>query len=455
MCGIVGVISANYGAKIGKFMEDGLVVGQVRGFDSTGIMLQDFQGNIRTHKAAMIGTDFASDKVTFKLLAGSGSSRAIIAHHRAATQGKVSNDNAHPFVVRSTDDKKSIIGCHNGSLVNWKRRPTAAKFDVDSHWAISRIAELGNEAFTEIEGPFAMVWMDSSKRDRVFIARNAGRPLHAMMSSDNKQMYIASEAGMLQWLVERNDIACNNEVIVFDPGVIFEVDASGPTISVSSTPCPAPVPLPVQSNVAQFKRSDTVPKHTGNYTPPAYTGVTMNGFMVSQTAKDWIEKLQAAIDYEPVAAGDDAEEEIVAQRAEDIPGDAFEDELVPEDWIAQYSVSDAEAAAAKKAGVFRELNWFEGVCHDDTTGDTLGDIDMYIPGSGKRKLMGVLRGCSEARANAEYINNKTSIGGGRHTMNGGWVVVVGMRDDTILGKTLIVAELNRKGHQELEAMHSA
>ena len=74
---------------------------------------------------------------------------------------------------------------------------------------------------------------------------------------------------------------------------------------------------------------------------------------------------------------------------------------------------------------------------------------MWDKVNGKVKYAGVIRGCSQARANAEYIQSDL----GKAT-NGNWVVVVGAREEKQLGKVLVVAELNQAGRAGLERMYA-
>lgn len=471
MCGIVGVISCLFGAKNRKFVADGILTGQVRGLDSTGMMAMSSNGDIKVHKSDLTGTDFYYDKGTDDLLNLAGNSRAIFVHHRAATQGKISSANSHPFVASSDDGTRTVVGVHNGSLTNWKSRPNASKYEVDSNWAFHRIAERGDLGFEEIEGPYAMVWMDRSKKNEINIARNSGRPLHGVLSKDGRQLFVASELHMLRWLVERNDIEVVPEYIVFDAGKIFTIDTSSNVIRMTVRDTPAIKALPVAraTNVTNINaRKNVEPKHVGataTTTASAavdYETVQRNGYIISLTAASFINKLERALKGVPastvVKPKKEEADEIVGQRDDDAPPfvpeeDRFEDELVPEKWISHYNATSKEVEAAKKAGIFRELNWLEGVCYDPSNQELLGDVDVYVSGKGKTKFLGVLRGCSEARANAEYINNNVGWKGAGTTLSGGWVVVVGLANDTVLGQKLIVAELNREGKAQLASAH--
>ncbi len=461
MCGIVGVINAGYNAKARKFLQDGGVVGQVRGFDSTGIAQQKYDGKISTFKIATIGTYFTSDKAVDGLLTSSSGIGYSFIHHRAATSGKVTVANAHPFTIQRLDEPKGketqIVGVHNGSLDNWKHKHNGKVFEVDSEWALSRIADIGDDAFKEIEGPYAFVWGDTAKKHVLSMCRNYGRPMHVVFSKDRKSVYFASEAGMLAWLCERNDIEVENEILALEAGQIYEFDSTGATVVVRSRKAPTVVPT---NNVSTFskkdkeepvKQKDTTPRYVNNTT--AYT-VNRPPYVAGDPAKEFIDKLKAAckpktleqqVDNAVAAITEDVE--IVEQRDDDSPV-AFDGEKVPPQWFNEDGVTTAERKAAADAGLFRELNWLEGVCWDEETGDLLGDVQVFVPGEGKHTFVGVLRGISRSRAEAEYINNAKA------GLVGNWVVCTGLRDDPVCGKVVIVSELNREGKQGLAKLHA-
>lgn len=462
MCGIVGVISANYGSNNRKFLADGGVVGQLRGYDSTGIAQQSITGQVSTFKLATIGTYFVGDKTVAKLLDGAGAATITFLHHRAATQGKVNAGNAHPFSIDRLDDSKTkVVGVHNGSLNNWKNKHNGKFYEVDSEWALSRITDEGDDAFKEIEGPYAFVWMDTAHKHKLFMCRNSGRPMHVVFSKDKKQMFFASEAGMLTWLCDRNNIDVENEILALTPGEIYEFDARGTTVTVTSRKAPGVVVPPAKtaaSTTTTTAVKDVAPRNfhsTSDKTVPATSDGRTPGQMFVDGLKKACKSIEKQVDKAVAALTSDVakiEEEIVSQRDSDAPVDAmdmFDGESVPMNWFSHDNVTVEEMAAAKKEGIFRELNWIEGVCWDEDTGDLMGDVQVFTPGNGKATLVGVLRGISRARAHAEYIDN------GKAGLAGDWVVCVGLRNDPVCGKVVIVAELNQVGKNGIDKLHAA
>ena len=109
MCGIVGYVGTG---AVGEILLSGLKNLEYRGYDSSGIALND-NGRIDIFKASgKLGNLY--DKVagkTEKLPATGG-----IGHIRWATHGKPSLENAHPHL--SNDGRLALV--HNGIIENYK-----------------------------------------------------------------------------------------------------------------------------------------------------------------------------------------------------------------------------------------------------------------------------------------------------------------------------------------------
>lgn len=447
MCGIIAAINAtSFSTNSGDFISNGILTGAVRGQDSTGMIQVDNKGKIYTHKQATSGSEFLTDNITQAFVKDVERSCINIVHHRAATVGKINNDNAHPFIcdmkeLNAANKNHILIGVHNGSLVNWKTKPGAKDYDVDSNWALAHIAERGVDAFKDIEGPYCFMWVTSKEPKKLFVTRNSGRPMHAVFSKSRKEVFFASEAGMLAWLCERNRIVTEDHIMVLGTDKLYSFDTSGDTITITATDLPkAPVVVPISNSLAHA---------------PLRTGVNLN-----EDGRKFIDKIKAAAKYDPKAPVLNAE--VIDATIKDITDDSGEEpwtvssdgefvaDRVPTDWFSDRNATHAEKNKAKELDLFRELQWFQGVAYDDQTGEVLGDIEVWDKVNGKVKYAGVIRGCSQARANAEYIQTNLN-----NATNGNWVVVVGAREEKQLGKVLVVAELNQAGRAGLERMYAA
>jgi hypothetical protein len=224
MCGIYGVISTGYAnQKINKFFSDATIAGAVRGTDSVGIFQVDKKlQKVFIDKKAMSVGDFIQLKQARAIMNDVDGCPITIGHHRAATNGKIVDENAHPFLIHPNDDDDSrdfLIGVHNGSLTSWNRKDFNQEFEVDSHWALTKIAREGPDALNEIKGPFVFVWYDSRVPGKLHVARGTGRPFHLALSTASQHashvnaVLMASEGRMLDWLAERNELYIKGDKI--------------------------------------------------------------------------------------------------------------------------------------------------------------------------------------------------------------------------------------------------
>ena len=206
MCGHFGLINVSAKSRgYSSFIRDAFTASMLRGVDSSGIAVIDTAyDSTEVHKLPVPGMYYVGDRVASRLIREADTVNTVVmCHVRHATVGNVNLDNAHPFEITTQDS--TLVGAHNGTLTSWQSRPTAKDFNSDSKWALSRIAEEGADAFEEITGAFTFVWWDSKEPDVLNMARNDERPMWIALLQDGGMAY-ASEAGMLYWLLERNNI---------------------------------------------------------------------------------------------------------------------------------------------------------------------------------------------------------------------------------------------------------
>lgn len=241
MCGIFGVVNGtkNRGPNnsLCKLIEQAFITGALRGEDSAGLFQYDGDW-VYTHKAAGNAIEFANSEKTYAYIKDVDTAQLTVCHNRAATEGVVNDANAHPFDV-VTDDRM-VVGVHNGTLRDWKTKPDASKFKVDSEWAISRIAAKGDDAFKEIFGAFTFVWFDDTKPNVLNMVRNHERPMFFTYVKGEDRMLFASEYMMLYWLAQRNNITLEDTVVEMQPGYIYSFNVANPREFVKKT-TPYPV----------------------------------------------------------------------------------------------------------------------------------------------------------------------------------------------------------------------
>ena len=192
MCGIVGYISQNdklYEGPKDHFMRYALALDTLRGEDSTGIITLSKKFTVKTMKTMLPGDAFVhSPEYLKKFKTG----WAQIGHNRAATAGKVSIENAHPFTFGD------VTLVHNGTLYRGgDSLDTYDKtLDVDSMQialALSKYPpEKAREVLSQIDGAFALVWSD--RRDgSINMARNSERPLHFAFNANKSVLWYMSD----------------------------------------------------------------------------------------------------------------------------------------------------------------------------------------------------------------------------------------------------------------------
>lgn len=201
MCGLVGVINTG---KFGMTHQDVRVFDQLlyadalRGFHSTGVMSINKYGSIEVMKSTNSVFNFLNTKQWESIKKDSiKNGNILIGHNRHATKGKINDETAHPFTAGD------ITLVHNGTLHSHK---SIHDCEVDSEAICNGISKDGHHKTLEkLDGAFALIWYDF-KNKRLYFSRNSKRPLHMAIGKTTGTIYIASEAPMLEWILDRNSI---------------------------------------------------------------------------------------------------------------------------------------------------------------------------------------------------------------------------------------------------------
>lgn len=222
MCGIVGMVSkvstGFYHTDLDLF-ESMLVCDSVRGEDSTGVFGVYKNRQARTIKvAAEPHMLFRCDEWKDFKTKAVNSMNMLVGHNRSATRGAINSDNAHPF----TEGK--IVLVHNGTLHNHK--DFNKEVEVDSHAIAHALNERpAEEVIKEIDGAFTFIWYDREQA-KLFMVRNSERPLAYI--EDTSRIYFASEAPMLEWLVNRKSYSTKKlEAKVVPTNTLYSIDGYG------------------------------------------------------------------------------------------------------------------------------------------------------------------------------------------------------------------------------------
>jgi predicted glutamine amidotransferase len=192
-----------------------LLFNQERGKDATGIWTP-LSGLVKTIQES---EDYISSQNSIGKII---EDITLMGHCRQGTIGKNNPANAHPFQY------DNIVFQHNGSLTN--HNAIAREYNLQfNDWDVDSqvIAQILNKeqkphVFTEIEGSFACIWTDTSRKatklkqddSLLYILRNEERPLYYGITSEG--MYMSS--------IEKSLKAINCEDIKeFDPGIIYSI----------------------------------------------------------------------------------------------------------------------------------------------------------------------------------------------------------------------------------------
>lgn len=197
-----------------------LRVDVVRGPHSTGVAtVQRFNNSVSVAKAVGAPEELLSTSEYADIM--KGQFKVFIGHNRFATIGKITPENAHPFVF----DK--VVGAHNGTL-EWSARHKLfhnEKFGTDSEAIFADIDERGLDETVKIlanpsynNNAFALVWHDS-ETDTINFIRNSRRELFYMYSEDRCTIFWSSEIGLLRWVLDRNNVKTHEDKVY-----LFEED---------------------------------------------------------------------------------------------------------------------------------------------------------------------------------------------------------------------------------------
>lgn len=256
-------------------MEQATLTGMLRGMDSTGLFQVNKKGGFGTYKKGVSGDMFIGNKGAQRHYSKVTNSFATIIHNRAATRGEVSDDNAHPFIHWRDEEGKAkpthcVVGVHNGTLFgSHPRKEDGREFDVDSDYLFYQICKKGHlEALKEVSGSYALVWYENNWNLR--IAVNEERPLYWGFVKGSNAMLIASEAGMMCWLAERNGIKLD-EIVAPEKNHVYTFDVRGKVREFTTEAVPARTIIPVVGSFSNFPHGQRGVRRAAT-NPPATDG---------------------------------------------------------------------------------------------------------------------------------------------------------------------------------------
>lgn len=254
MCGIFGFIDigGKYEAGLKEAVGDFLLAGQVRGVDGTGMVaIHARSQEVDWIKSPESAGDFLKRPNVPAFINAVNGYQALIGHHRAATRGKLTVENTHPF---NTDHIHLV---HNGTLSYTGDIYKGKDLEVDSAMICHHIAKEGVQSFVDRSyGAYALVWFDEKEGSMNFL-RNDQRPLTFLRTQENYLFY-CSEKQMGEWILWRRGFKVTDVV----PAVPmthyhFDWDSKKPTLRHLtkkvhvSFPNPPITPLATRGNKPQ------------------------------------------------------------------------------------------------------------------------------------------------------------------------------------------------------------
>lgn len=206
MCGLVGVAAARMSYKATTVFKELLYANRVRGTDSTGIGIVDEKGEISLFKGTFSPIELLDMRtVDSQIKYGT---KVLMGHNRAKTRGGVSRVNAHPFEFHG------LLGAHNGTLSgSMTHLADNLEGETDSERLILTLAQ--NEDWPKVMSQTSGAWaltLYEQETNVLSLYRNSERPLFYAYDKEYEHLFWASEAGMLHWILTRNDIDFNNKI---------------------------------------------------------------------------------------------------------------------------------------------------------------------------------------------------------------------------------------------------
>lgn len=278
MCGLVGVVG-NIVEQDKKALNLLMRYDVSRGWDSTGLAVLNKQDEIMLYKHIGPPEYLYNSSEDFNAVGTyKKEGKLFIGHNRAATKGKVTNENAHPFL------HDGIVGAHNGTLTSVSTLERGTDFEVDSEAIFYNLSLYEPKSvIANIYGAYALTWYDDGS-DKLYIIRNSQRPLFYTRRKDGDAIFWASEEWMLEYALKAARIS-HDEIKPFDINTLYSLDVS--TIGKSGYSGFRMTEFEMEGNVKGYTPPPPEPKkNTGSATNNPFVGGGSSSFFSKEDLQE-------------------------------------------------------------------------------------------------------------------------------------------------------------------------
>lgn len=208
MCGIAAIFNGESTemTKLPSLIHDLLIMTQLRGMDSTGIVNLSSKYELNVYKKTVNANDFMEMRQARMLVEQSKASFGTIIHCRKATIGGKTQEAAHPFIVQAEDGTDSLAMVHNGTLTNHTLRDHVS----DSHWLSDQIMQKREKALEDLRGAASLIWTNTKTFEHCFYT-NGERPLFYGFIKGKNAMIVGSEAELMYAALTRNEVTLEKD----------------------------------------------------------------------------------------------------------------------------------------------------------------------------------------------------------------------------------------------------